>query len=641
MAARRLTLMFLAVMLPPAFTLIWLGSRLLKQDEILQAQHEIEAREASAEIIIRSLTQSVAEAERWSRGGAVPEGAVRILLRPQQHLETYPRGRLLWSPAPVNLPEAANRIFVDGERAEFQGALQSAAVSYTELARSSDPSVRAGALMRLARVERKQGRIDAALEAYHRLATIRGITIDGTPADFLARRAICGLLEAGGKQELQQHVRSLEADFLAGQWTLSRAVWELAASEIQRWTGRALVVSVDQQALSVAVEWLWQVSRDHHPLPSGRRSLVLEGMPVTLFWHTQPSQDAGLQVEAIAIGPTVLDVWMQKASQNGRTKIERLSLLSESGESLAGEQPDSNSRPVSRTSIETGLPWTLVLSPTSESSEAANLTGRRRLLAAGLVAIVLLLAGGSYFLWRVMARELAVARLQTDFVAAVSHEFRTPLTSLRHVTELLQEDDGLPPGREQDRRTAFYAVLGRNTERLHRLVESLLDFSRMETGRKPWNMQSIDAGVLAEGVAAEFQKEMEARGVRINFATDSSGPFHLRADAAALGHALWNLLDNAVKYSPEQRPIHVSVKRHHKGIAISVRDEGFGIPPQERREIFRKFVRGEKAGKLGIKGTGLGLALVTDIIEAHGGAIELESEEGKGSTFRLVLPAQA
>jgi len=634
--------MFLVVMLPPAVTLIWLGLRLLKQDEVLQTQRDIEAREASAEVITRSLTQSMAEAERWLTGGPIPEGAARIVLLPQQSLQAYPLGRVLWSSAPPSLLEAASEPFFDTEKLEFQGALESAGFNYRELARLGDQNVRAGALIRLARVERKQGRTDAALDAYRRLATIRGITIDGAPADFLARRVISGLLkDAGRKQELQQHVWSLEADFLAGNWTLARPIWELAASEMEQYIGRPLTISLDRKALSVAADWLWQVLRDNQQLPSGRRSLVLEGMPVTLFWRSHSLQNGGVQVDAIAIGPTLLDFWIQRASQTGRAKIERLSLLSESGEPFAGEQPNSNSRLVSRTPIETGLPWTLVLGPASESQETANLTGRRELLASGLAAIVLLLGGGSYFLWRVMARELAVARLQADFVAAVSHEFRTPLTSLRHVTELLDEDDGLPPGPEGDRRKAFYATLGRNTERLHRLVESLLDFSRMETGRKPWNMQSMDAGVLAEGVAAEFQKEVETRGVRIDFAADPVGPFRLRADAAALGHALWNLLDNAVKYSPQQRPVHVSVKRHPRGIAISVRDEGFGIPPQERREIFRKFVRGGKAGEMGIKGTGLGLALVSNIVEAHGGAIELESEEGKGSTFRLVLPAQA
>ena len=111
------------------------------------------------------------------------------------------------------------------------------------------------------------------------------------------------------------------------------------------------------------------------------------------------------------------------------------------------------------------------------------------------------------------------------------------------------------------------------------------------------------------------------------------------ADAPSLAHALWNLLDNAVKYSPGGRPIRVSIRPHARGIAIAVHDEGLGIPAHERREIFGRFVRGATAGRLGIKGTGLGLAIVSHIAEAHHGAIELESAEGAGSTFRLVIPS--
>jgi signal transduction histidine kinase len=278
---------------------------------------------------------------------------------------------------------------------------------------------------------------------------------------------------------------------------------------------------------------------------------------------------------------------------------------------------------------------------TDDAATGSGDLGRRRLLMAGLAAIVLLLAGGSYFLWRVIERELAVARLQADFVAAVSHEFRTPLTSLRHITELLVEDDGMPAGPEQERRKSFYSALGRNTERLHRLVESLLDFSRMETGRKPWHLEPMDAGVLTAEVALEFQKEVEARGVHVEVAVDNAVALRLRADADALSHALWNLLDNAVKYSPLRNAVRVSVGRNDRAIVIAVKDEGLGIPAHEQRQIFRKFVRGEKASELGIKGAGLGLAMVSHIVEAHGGSVELESQEGKGSTFRLVLPAEA
>ncbi|MBI4472549.1 MAG: HAMP domain-containing histidine kinase [Acidobacteria bacterium] len=632
----RLTVMFLVVLLPPAVTLIWLGLGLLEQDRILEARREIEGREAAAEVVARSLGQSLAEAAAWSPAGQLPEGALGIIVT-SIGVQSHPPGRILWMQPPPVLPEAPTQPFDSAEKAEFQNGPESALAVYRELARSADPSVRAAALLRVARVERKQQNIDRALNAYRSLATIRGVALDGTPADFLARRAICSVLEESSRQqELAQQAHVLETDFLAGRWILDRPTWELALSEIERWTGRKLPISLDRKAFSAAADWIWEKSREGSLPPSGRQSLFLESMPVTLIWRTPASP-----IEAIVIAPTLLRAWTGKAAQAAPGGAARLSLLTDSGEVFAGEAPDSNTRAVSRTSAETGLPWTLALSASDATRERADFAGRRRLLGWGLAAIVLLLAGGSYFLWRVMAGELAVARLQTDFVAAVSHEFRTPLTSLRHVTELLEEDDGLPAGPEQERRKAFYAALGRNTERLHRLVETLLDFSRMDTGKKPWTLEPMDAGVMAANVVSEFQKEVEARGVQIDLAVEQPGALRLRADAAALGHALWNLLDNAVKYSPEPRAVHVSVARHPGGIAISVRDEGLGIPAGERRAIFRKFVRGRKASELGIKGTGLGLAMVSHIAEAHGGAIELESEEGKGSTFRLVLPALA
>lgn len=269
------------------------------------------------------------------------------------------------------------------------------------------------------------------------------------------------------------------------------------------------------------------------------------------------------------------------------------------------------------------------------AAEMRELALRERVVSVGLTGIVLLLAGGGWCLWRVMQRELAVAQLQADFVSAVSHEFRTPLTSLQHVAELLEENDNLPA----ERRRSFYSLLGRNTDRLRRLVESLLDFGRMESGRKPYDLCPDDAGVIAAETVAEFQKDAGPRGFTVDLDVIEHREFHVRADRAALTYAIWNLLDNATKYSAESRTIWISVRGQADGVVIAVRDAGFGVPSRERKEIFRKFVRGEKAKQLGIKGTGLGLALVSHIVEAHGGRIELESEEGAGSTFRLVLPA--
>ena len=623
-----LILLFLLVMLPPAATLVGLGVWLLDQDRALESQRELERREAAADALVLDLSQFVTEKALWSDREQIPEKTVGFTVS-AAGVRGFPEARLLWAHAPQPLEEAAAAPFEEAEVLKEQSDPESALAVYRSYATSPNPSVRAGALQRAARVERQRGRVDAALVAYRELAEIPGVSINGLPADLVARRALCDVLRKSGReQEFRRELGQLEADFLAGRWRLQRSDWELVESNIEEWTGQSLSVSQDRRALSGAMEWIdEQVRRDG--LASLRsEGLILDDGPVTVVWRGQ---------QGAILAPAMIRQWTTKAVASNPGM--RVSLVAGSGGWAAGSEPGAvSARGVVRNARDTGLPWTVVVDPGDLSGGTAEFAGRRRLLSWGLAAIVALLMGGGYFLWRVIERELAVARLQTDFVAAVSHEFRTPLTSLRHVTELLEEDDGMPAGPEKERRKASYDVLARNTQRLHRLVESLLDFSRMETGRRPWNFQLEDAGTLVSTIVEEFRKEVEVRGVRIVLNVEHPAALWMRADAAALTHALWNLLDNAVKYSPDGREIHVSVAQHPQGIAIAVRDEGLGIPASEHRDIFGKFVRGRKARELGIKGTGLGLALVSYIVEAHGGSIELESEEGKGSSFRLVLP---
>jgi signal transduction histidine kinase len=163
----------------------------------------------------------------------------------------------------------------------------------------------------------------------------------------------------------------------------------------------------------------------------------------------------------------------------------------------------------------------------------------------------------------------------------------------------------------------------------------------MESGRKPYELQRVDARALAERVARDFGAEVAPRGYRVTLDADVDDVLTVEADAESLAHALWNLLDNAVKYSPDERDILVSVRPHGTGVAFAVTDRGLGIPASERSEIFDRFVRGARARELGIRGTGLGLAMVQHIVRAHRGRVEVESQEGAGSTFRVVLPAAA
>ncbi|MBZ5585309.1 MAG: HAMP domain-containing histidine kinase, partial [Acidobacteriia bacterium] len=225
------------------------------------------------------------------------------------------------------------------------------------------------------------------------------------------------------------------------------------------------------------------------------------------------------------------------------------------------------------------------------------------------------------------------ARLQAGFVSAVSHEFRTPLTTILHLGGLLMENDDL--GR--DRRLSFYRMQAQAAERLKRSVESLLDFSCMEGGARNYRKEAQDAGSLAREAVDAFSSESAAAGFQISYEPPTR-PMPVVGDHEALLHVLWNLLDNAVKYSGESRRVEVTVSSCDGRVELSVTDHGIGIPPNERARVFAKFTRGDEAIRQGIRGTGIGLAMARHIVEAHGGKIELESEPGKGSRFTVWLP---
>jgi signal transduction histidine kinase len=253
-----------------------------------------------------------------------------------------------------------------------------------------------------------------------------------------------------------------------------------------------------------------------------------------------------------------------------------------------------------------------------------------------LLGIWLALVCGAIYLYlvtRAVRRELSAGRLQANFLTIVSHEFRTPLTSMRQLSELLAL--GRVPG--EDKKQQFYEVLLRETNRLQSLVEQLLDFKGMEEGASSYNLEPQDALALVRTTVEQFQDAMEGRSYHVQLHIDEPSAI-VRADTEALARAIRNLLDNAVKYSPHCPTIWVDLSREGKHLAIRVRDRGVGIPASEKKHIFEKFVRGSSSKQTGAKGSGIGLTMVDHIVRAHKGKLLLESTVGVGSTFTMVLP---
>jgi two-component system, OmpR family, phosphate regulon sensor histidine kinase PhoR len=200
------------------------------------------------------------------------------------------------------------------------------------------------------------------------------------------------------------------------------------------------------------------------------------------------------------------------------------------------------------------------------------------------------------------------------------------------LSELLKRDRIAEPDRAQT-----YHFLHQESHRLRRLVEALLDFGRLESGKMEFRFERTNAAVLVNQTVTQFAEGDAHRRHHLEVST-SGGPHWIDADAETLRCVIWNLLENAVKYSPDCDTVWVSLSALNRNVEIDVRDRGIGIPGPEQQRIFEKFVRGSTANVSLVRGTGIGLATANKIVRAHGGNITVESEPGKGSTFRVSLP---
>jgi PAS domain S-box-containing protein len=236
---------------------------------------------------------------------------------------------------------------------------------------------------------------------------------------------------------------------------------------------------------------------------------------------------------------------------------------------------------------------------------------------------------------RLNERLLELDRLKDEFVALVSHELRTPLTSIRGYLELIREGKG---GRVTKKQERFLEVMNRNSERLLRLVSDLLFVAQAESGNVALELEQLDlADVTKESVDATRPLAAK-RAIALNLA--SADELRISADRARLVQLLDNLLSNAVKFTPEGGRVDVTVSAQNGHAVLEVTDSGIGIPRGEQSRLFDRFFRASTATAQAVPGTGLGLAIAKAIVDAHGGSIDVESDEGSGSTFRVELPVR-
>jgi signal transduction histidine kinase len=255
----------------------------------------------------------------------------------------------------------------------------------------------------------------------------------------------------------------------------------------------------------------------------------------------------------------------------------------------------------------------------------------RNFLILGVLS--LLLVGGLVLTYRSVSKEVGLARLKSDFVSNVSHELRTPLSLIRLYAETLE----LGRITSKDKVDEYYRIIRQESERLTALINNILDFSRIEAGRKEYELRPTDMAELVNDTLDTYRGQIDEQGFTFEQSIDASLP-PVKVDREAIARSLVNLVNNALKYSDREKFIGVKLYRTDGVLKLEVADHGIGIARSEQSKIFEKFYRAGDPLVHNTKGSGLGLSLVRHIAHAHGGEVEVESSPGEGSKFTLSLP---
>ncbi len=554
-----------------------------------------------------------------------------------------------------------------------EGKPTEALAAYSRLVSDrSDARVRAEALGGIARIHRHDGDFDEAANSYRRLEAEFGRVLTGGGISF----GIVAQLELGHTQALAgdtagavQTLVELYAHLVRTERGLSRAQFSFIVDRLRETVDGLLVdsssapmaaigdtvrtLSQEEDLARAGTERLltFQTSAgaallarqtrrsENSGMRYGRMTIELQGQAFYLMVPQQRSESADeAGAWGLLLDPEIMEARLVSAlATETAAEQVRWALRGSAGDVRHASGDLDAGVPAVSVGLPEGVPpFTIELFPPEAGFVQTLLTSPRGVFFYAFLLLAGILIFGLALTLSTVSHQLELARMQSDFVSTVSHEFKSPLTAVRQIAEMLQADK--VPSDEKRRR--YYDVLVEQSERLSLLINRVLNFARMDSGLHTFDVRPVDVSQFLHTLVSEVQQRVSDDGFVVRGEIEPALP-KVALEPDAFGQAVTNLIENGIKYSGDSKEIVVRGFAENGDIVIAVQDFGIGLDPKEKVRVFERFYRGGDALTRSVKGTGLGLTLVKQIVEGHGGRVDADSEPGRGSTFYIRLPPEA
>jgi len=592
-----------------------------------------------------------------------------------EHIQ-LPLAKLLFLPsgsAESLPPQPQPSALLLGQQYEFQQKrYQEALTSYRQaFAQVSNHQAKAEALNAIARVQIKSNLFPDAIKSYETIAQdysdIR--VVSGMPSGLAARLELGALflaIEDAGRA-VQTFIR-LYQDLIHGQWALEKSQYEYFAQQVEESIDEIFSQNAPMQSYQSTFRTLKGEEKKQREITERLLTFQENAAPNLLAKVPRSMEEPRNALKRFTLdiagrtylvsipgeregnGNQVNGIWglllnSEQLKANLLSPLIRQHVSSEDihwivrgrdGQAILKSDSSASGSMTVRTNFAGNFPpWSFELYQQDPRLFETLLTSRRGIYLYMFVLLAGILIFGLTLTIRIVTHELELGKMKSDFVSTISHEFKSPLTSIRQLAEMLQT--GRVPSEE--RRQRYYNVLLEQSERLSLLIDNILDFARMEEGKKEFEFEMVDMGPLLQELISTIQQQVRHEGFTVQAEIDTPLP-SIQVDRAAMTQAITNLIDNAIKYSAGAKKIHVRGFARNQYLVIAVQDFGIGIEPEEIDKVFERFFRGGDELTRTVKGSGLGLTLVKQIVEAHHGSVHVESEPGRGSTFSIRLPLQ-